>query len=110
MEEERGGGGQGGHAYELVGVSSGTAPPIAKAADKLTRASRTFQNLHHYVRVVKVSDFIRVFGFMFFLALTRTDFTLQTRAHLRILRDAARGGADRGVNFQASPARARTNN
>ena len=29
-------------------------------------------------RVVKVSDFIRVFGFMFFLALTRTDFTLQT--------------------------------
>ena len=32
----RGGGrgGQGGHEYELVGVSSGTAPPIAKAADK----------------------------------------------------------------------------
>ena len=27
-------GGQGSHEYELVGVSPGTAPPIAKAADK----------------------------------------------------------------------------
>ena len=27
-------GGQGSHEYELVGVSPGTAPPIAEAADK----------------------------------------------------------------------------
>ena len=29
-----GGGGQGSHEYELVGVSPGTGPPVAKAADK----------------------------------------------------------------------------
>ena len=28
------GGGQGSHEYELVGVSPGTGPPVAKAADK----------------------------------------------------------------------------
>ena len=31
----RRGGGQGSHVYELVGVSPGTAPPIANAANKM---------------------------------------------------------------------------
>ena len=43
MKQGRGGGGgeggeeggQGSHVYELVGVSPGTAPPIANAADKM---------------------------------------------------------------------------